>query len=412
MNKGTKKSTFKQVFSALSQLNQRFEAMNADRYMKKMSTMQLVELMVSAQVNQEPALRDISNSLNNEDLKSEIELDSIHASSISRRLRVLRTEIMQMLFKSLVTHFGLKNGFDNIDKELGHIYLIDSTTISLCLTKYPWAKFRKTKSGIKAHLRLKFSGDGSIPDEVVVTPAKRSDRTQMDELVVDETGALNVFDRGYIDYKKFDEYSEKGILFVTRLKSNAIVNVIADHHPVDPEGVVDSDQIILLGEGKKQMKHDLRLIETRDTEGNQVLILTNDFARSAEEIGDIYRYRWQIEIFFKWIKQHLTVKHLYSTGCQAVENQIYIALVTYCLLALLKVETGFNGTLLTIQRLLKTCLCEPFDSFLQKLLRKSERSSKGRRKIDHRMIFEATLGQVMAGEADHLDDLTFDPVIL
>lgn len=159
------------------------------------------------------------------------------------------------------------------------------------------------------------------------------------------------------------------------------------------------------------MKHDLRLIETTDTEGAQILILTDDFARSATEIGDIYRYRWQIELLFKWIKQHLKVKHFYGISLQAVENQILIALVTYCLLALLKMETGFNGTLLTIQRLLKTCFCEPFDSFLSKLLKKSERSSKGRRKIDHRAIFEA-LRQVMAVEADHLDDLTFDPVIL
>jgi IS4 transposase len=233
----------------------------------------------------------------------------------------------------------------------------------------------------------------------------------MDQLVVDETGALNVFDRGYNDYKKFDDYCEKGILFVTRLKSNAIIKAIADN-PVDPDGVIDKDQIVRLGEGRNQMKHDLRLIETKDTEDNPIIILTDDFARSALEIGDIYRYRWQIELFFKWIKQHLTVKHLYGASDQAVENQIFIAFITYCLLMLLKTETGFRGTLQTIQRLLKTCFCETFDSFLEKLFRKSNRSSKGRRKIDHQIIFEATLGQVMAGEADHLDDLTFDPVIL
>jgi IS4 transposase len=378
--------------------------------MKKMSTLQLIELMTNAQLTQAPALRNISNSLNNDDLSQEIELDSIAASTISRRLRWLRTEVLQMLFKSLVTHFGRKNGFANIEKQLGHIYLIDSTTISLCLTKYPWAEFRKTKSGVKAHLRLRFSDDGSIPDEVVVTPAKRSDRTQMGQLVVEETGALNVFDRGYNDYKKFDDYCEKGILFVTRLKSNAIVNVIIDN-PVDPDGVIDKDQIVRLGEGRNQMKHDLRLIETKDTEDNPIIILTDDFAISALEIGDIYRYRWQIELFFKWIKQHLTVKHLYGASDQAVENQIFITLITYCLLMLLKTETGFRGTLQTIQRLLKTCFCETFDSFLEKLFRKSNRSSKGRRKIDHQIIFEATLRQVMAEEADHLDDLTFDPVI-
>jgi hypothetical protein len=379
--------------------------------MKKMSTIQLIELMVNAQVNQEPALRDIAGSLNDEGLKREIELDSIDASTVSRRLRGLATKELKSLFKNLVIHFGVKDGFANLEKQLGSLYLIDSTTISLCLTKYPWAEFRKTKSGIKAHLRLRFSDEGSIPDDMVFTPAKRSDRSQMDQLVVDETGALNVFDRGYNDYKKFDEYSKNGILFVTRLKSNAIIEYVADN-PISPGSVIDKDQTVRLGgEGRNRMQHDLRLIETKDTEGNRVLILTNDFERSAEEIGDIYRHRWQIEIFFKWLKQHLTVKHLYSTGYQAVENQIFIALITYCLLALLKLETGFNGSLRTLQRLLKTCLYETFDSFLRKLF-KEKRKSKGRKKIDHQQIFEAILRQVITGEADHLDDLSFCPVIL
>ena len=103
------------------------------------------------------------------------------------------------------------------------------------------------------------------------------------------------------------------------------------------------------------MEHSLRLLKTTDTEGNLVMILTNDFTRSADEIGDLYRYCWQIELFFKWIKQHLTVKHLYGESPQAVENQVFMALITYCLLMLLKMETGFTGTLLEIQRLVKTC---------------------------------------------------------
>jgi hypothetical protein len=407
MNKDTDKSTFNQVFDVLSKVNKRFES---DRYMKKMSTIQLIELMVNAQINQETALRDISNSLNDEGLKKEIELDSIDASTISRRLRSLATKELKSLFKKMVLHFGSKNGFANVERQLGTLYLIDATTISLCLTKYPWAEFRKTKSGIKAHLRLRFSDEGSIPDKMVFTPAKCSDRSQMDQLVVDEAGALNVFDRGYNDYKKFDEYSSKSVLFVTRLKSNAIIEYIADN-PIAPDSVIDSDQIVRIGTGDNRMQHNLRLIKTKDTEGNLVTILTNDLERSAEEIGDIYRHRWQIEIFFKWIKQHLTVKHLYSTGYQAVENQILIALITYCLLALLKKETGFNGSLRTLQRLLKTCLYETFDSFLRKLF-KEKRRSKGRRKIDHQQIFDATLRQVITGEADHLDDLSFDPVIL
>ena len=410
MNKDTNKSTFKQLFSVLSQQKKRLEEMEPDRHWKKMSTLQFIELMMTSQMDKEPALRDISNSLNNEDLSSELGLPSISASQVSRRQRELATIILKTLFADLIAEFARKRGFNSIKKTLGNIYMIDSTTITLCLTKYRWAEFRPTKAGVKAHLRLKFGIDGNLPDKVVITPAKPSDRSQMDELVVDEAGALNLFDRGYNDYTKFDEYSEKGVLFITRLKSNAVVEVIADN-TVDPQGAIFSDQIVRLGTGDDRMKNPLRLLKTIDTEGNLVLILTDDLARSAREIGDHYRYRWQIELFFKWIKQHLTVKHLYGESPQAVENQIYMALINYCLLMLLKVETGFTGTLLEIQRLVKACLLEPFEAFLQQLLRE-KRKSKGRRKVaDYLVIFKETMRQVIAGEAD-LDDPTYGPVIL
>jgi len=172
MNKDTNKSTFKQVFSILSQFKQRFEEMEADRYVKKMTTLQFIELMMTAQLNKESSLRDISSSLSNEALKKEINLDSISASQISRRMRNLCTELLQRLFKSLVTHFGCRNGLNSIKKNLGNIYLIDSTTITLCLTEYRWAEFRSTRAGVKAHLRLKFGMDDNIPDKVVITPAR------------------------------------------------------------------------------------------------------------------------------------------------------------------------------------------------------------------------------------------------
>lgn len=406
MNKDNNNSTFKQLFSVLSKVKQRFEEMETGRRRRKMSTEQFVKLMITSQINREDSLRDISGSLANDDLSKEIELDSISASTISRRHRELDRDIMHKLFRSLLTEFAQKGGLGSIEKAIGNIYMIDSTTITLCLTKYRWAKFRNTKAGVKAHLRLKFGIDGNLPDKVVITPAKPSDRSQMDELVVDETGALNLFDRGYNDYTKFDEYAEKGVLFITRLKSNAVIEVIADN-PVGPGSVIDQDQIVRLGTGNNRMKHNLRLLKTTDTEGNLVLILTDDFARSAEEIGDLYRYRWQIELFFKFIKQHLTVKHLYGESPQAVENQIMTALITYCLLTLLKMETGFTGTLLEIQRLVKTCLLQPFSTFLQQLLRE-KRKSKGRRKVaDCEAIFKETMRQVTSGESDYFEDPTY-----
>jgi len=341
-----------------------------------------------------------------------IKLDSISFSQISRKLRSMMLETVEFLFRDLVRQVGIQTGFKPIRQELGRLYLIDSSTISLCLTRYRWANFRKTKGGIKVHLRLRLFKQGVLPDAAIITPAKVADKTQMDELVVEEKGVFNVFDRAYLDYKKFDDYCENGILFASRLKKNALVEVVKKL-PVTPGSKIKKDCIVILGkDGFTKMHHPLRYIETEDLEGNQIIIITNDFKMSAEEIGDIYRYRWQIELFFKWIKQHLHVKHFYGLTQQAVEMQLYIALITYCLLKIIQLKTGYKGPLLQIQRLLNTCLYEPFPFFVRRLYRKPERISKGRRKIDHERIYQETLRQVIAGEADHLDDLTYDPVIL
>ncbi|MGB9975924.1 IS4 family transposase [Thermovenabulum sp.] len=407
-------STFHQLFGPIftEKFQQEVEKMGVDKYTKKLHTIQLIELIAHAQLEQHGGLRDISHSLNDDKISEAIGLDSISASQISRKLRELPTKVLQMLFNDVKANAVKEIGVDTVSQGLRRLRLIDSTTISLCLSQFLWAKFRKTKGGIKIHLGLRFFEQGVLPDEVVITPAKPADKTQMDALVVEEEDALNVFDRGYVDYKKFDNYCQKGIRFVTRLKGNAVIEVVKDL-PKDPADPIKKHQIVYLGtEGINKMKHPLRLVETEDTQGNPVIIITNDFKLEAEEISAIYRYRWQIELFFKWIKQHLRIKHFYGTSEQAVENQIFIALITYCLLVLMKLKVGYRGPLLTIKRLLHTCLCESFKSFVQKLYRLPQRGSKGRRRMNHEAIYQATVRQVMAGETDHLNDLAYDPVIL
>lgn len=412
--KGTIKSTFFQLFEPIFSQNfyQLLQKLEVDKYVKKLTALKFIILMVFAQLEQLTCLREISNSLNNNKFSKMIKLDSISFSQISRKLRSMMLETVEFLFRDLVRQVGIQTGFKPIRQELGRLYLIDSSTISLCLTRYRWANFRKTKGGIKVHLRLRLFKQGVLPDAAIITPAKVADKTQMDELVVEEKGVFNVFDRAYLDYKKFDDYCENGILFASRLKKNALVEVVKKL-PVTPGSKIKKDCIVILGkDGFTKMHHPLRYIETEDLEGNQIIIITNDFKMSAEEIGDIYRYRWQIELFFKWIKQHLHVKHFYGLTQQAVEMQLYIALITYCLLKIIQLKTGYKGPLLQIQRLLNTCLYEPFPCFVRRLYRKPERISKGRRKIDHERIYQETLRQVIAGEAEHLDDLTYDPVIL
>jgi hypothetical protein len=290
--------------------------------------------------------------------------------------------------------------------------LIDSSTISLCLTRYLWAEFRETKSGVKLHLRLRFTEDFSSPDKAVITPARSSDSTQMNSLVVEEKDVLNVFDRGYVDYKRFDSYCENGTRFVTRLKANALFEIVQEL-PLESDSPIEKDSIVYLGtKGINKMQHPLRLLKTNDTKGNPVVILTNDFKLSAGQIGDIYRSRWQIELFFKWIKQHLRVKHFYGLSQQAVENQLFIALITYCLLALLKLEVNYSGPLLTIKRILCACLYASYESFIKTLYRQPIHESKGRRKVNYDTIYQMTVKQFIDGESEHLDDLTYDPLVL
>ncbi len=412
-DKDTTKSTFFQLLKPVfnKTFYEQIDNLKLDKYVKKLSTKQLIMLIIYAQLEQYSGLRDISNSLNENQFSQAMNLDSFSASQISRRLKDLPPEVMQLLLKICIIEIGKEIGFDSITRQLDRIYLIDSSTITLCLSQYQWADFRNTKGGIKLHQRLRFCKEGVVPDKAIITPAKPADKTQMDELVVMDEEALNVFDRGYLDYKKFDNYCTNGTRFVTRLKGNAKIEVIKEL-PVSPTGLIKKHQIVCLGtKGINQMKRPLRLIEVEDTQGKPVIIITNDFKLDAEEIGDIYRNRWQIELFFKWIKQHFSVKHFYGTSQQAVQNQLLIALITYCLLMLIKLRTGYKGPLLKIKRLLDACMYEPFTVFVQKLYHKPKRKSKGRRKIDHETIFQEIVRQVEAGEALYLYDLTNDLLV-
>ncbi len=413
-DKITTHSTFLQLFQPILSKNiwAKINSKNPglDRYVKKLHSYQVIELLMLAQIQQYRSLDEISKSLSNVKLSKAIELESISASQLSRRIQTLPANVVEQLLAELVNNVRNKTSIDSIRQQIGRLNLIDSSTVSLSLTKYSWAKFRKTKSGIKLHLGLDFFKE-MVPVNSIITEAKKNDRTQMDSLVVKDKDVINVFDRGYVDYKKFDEYCEAGIRFVTRLKDNAYTQELKAAF-VEEDSSIEEDLTIILGKNYTKMKHKLRLVVTKDTKDNPVMILTNVFNKSAEEISSIYRSRWKIELFFKWIKQHLQIKHLYGQSPAAVENQIMIALVTYCAIMLLKLLSGYQGTLLHVTRILKVCLHQAFSTFVQAIHRNNGKSSRGRRRLNHEIVYEATVMQVEAGEYDFLNDLTYDPVIL
>ncbi|WP_240420280.1 IS4 family transposase [Paenibacillus periandrae] len=247
---------------------------------------------------------------------------AISAAQLCRKHNQVDSSLLEQIFADLVARI-LKDASST--KHRNDFKIIDSTTIGLCLQKYKWAVFRKTKAGIKVHLRLVFISENDvIPEEAVVTPAKKNDRTQMDALI-DEVGATYVFDRGYVDYAAFDRYCDTGVFFVSRLKKNAGIRPIhAFKLPV--ESKVISDQMVYVGTPQKRMENVVRLVHTTDSEGNLLSIVTNRFDLEADEIGDMYRKRWAIETFFKWMKQHIRIKSFYGTSEQAVMNQVWISL--------------------------------------------------------------------------------------
>ncbi|MCA0753717.1 IS4 family transposase [Paenibacillus sp. N4] len=178
------------------------------------------------------------------------------------------------------------------------IKIIDSTTVTLCLQKYKWAEFRKTKADIKVHMRLAFVGEQEvIPEKATVTVAKKNDRTQMNELV-HEPGVTYVFDRGYIDYAAFDRFCLDGIFFVTRLKNNTHIEPLQELEVPEGSGV-SADVLVRIGSQQKKMKHTLRMIQTEDSQGNLLFLVTNRFDLTCDEISEMYRSRWAIDTFFK-----------------------------------------------------------------------------------------------------------------
>lgn len=246
------------------------------------------------------------------------------------------------------------------------LYSLDASTIDLCLSVFPWASFRSTKGAIKLHVGL--NHDGYLPEFVTITEGKTSD-VEMVRTLTFPSGSIVVVDRGYNDYGWYNQLTEKGVFFVTRLKANAQYRVI-NRQPVLKNKGLTSDQTIRLTsiQAAKKCPSQLRRVGYRDIDtGKHYIFLTNNFKLAARTIANIYKARWQVELFFKWIKQNLKIKSFIGTSKNAVMTQIWIAMCVYLLLAFIKFQSKMNKTMQQILRLLQLNLFEKRD--LMALLR-------------------------------------------
>jgi len=237
------------------------------------------------------------------------------------------------------------------------VYALDSSTIDLCLSVFPWARFRKTKAAIKLHTLLDLRGD--IPTFIWITDGKVHDVNVLDHLVP-EPGAIYVMDRAYLDFKRLYQMHQCSAIFVTRSKTNTGLRRLYSHKVDKTTGVRYDQTVVPTGfYTKKDYPDKLRRIKYFDAEkGRTFIFLTNQFTLPALTIAELYRYRWQVEIFFKWIKQHLRIKSFYGTSENAVKTQIWIAISTYALVAIMKKRLKIDLTLYNILQILSISLFE------------------------------------------------------
>ena len=234
---------------------------------------------------------------------------------------------------------------------------MDASTIDLCLSLFPWAKFRKRKAAVKLHTLLDLRG--SIPTLVIITPGRVHDVNILDDLFF-EPGAIYVMDRGYVDFARLYKLHRSSAFFVTRAKKNFNFKRLYSH-AIDKSTGLRCDQTILLNGfyAKKDYPEKLRRIRYLDAETNkQLVFLTNNFILPALTMTKLYQCRWQVELFFKWIKQHLRIKAFYGTSENAVKTQIWIAISVYVLVAILKRRLGIDRSLYTILQILSVTLFE------------------------------------------------------
>jgi transposase len=237
------------------------------------------------------------------------------------------------------------------------LYALDSTTIDLCLSLFPWAKFRKHKAAVKMHTLLDLRGN--IPTFIRITDGKVHDVNVLDD-IVPEAGAFYVMDRGYIDFERLYVFTLSAAFFVVRTKENVLLQRRYSH-PVDKSTGVRSDHTVILTTiGSATAYPDaLRRINYYDAETNHRLnFLTNNFNLPALTIAQIYKCRWQVELFFKWIKQHLRIKAFYGTSENAVKTQIWIAVTVYVLVAIVRKRLGLEASLYQILQILSVTLFE------------------------------------------------------
>ena len=360
MNEG--KSIFSQLIDFLPDREFRrcVARYGGDRYVKKLSCWQQFLAMAFAQLTYRESLRDIEACLGavgpklyHMGLGASVARSTLADANEHRDWRIFAD------FAHVLTRTAIKlYADDSIGiAEVRDLYALDSTTIDLCLALFPWAKFRKHKAAVKMHTLLDLRG--SIPTFIRVTDGKLHDVNILDEVAI-EAGAFYVMDRGYIDFQRLYRFTLSSAFFVVRTKANVLLQRRYSH-PVDKTTGLRSDHtVILTSMGSASVYPDpLRRVTYCDPQtGKRLKFLTNNFTLPPLVIAEIYKKRWAVELFFRWIKMHLRIKAFYGTSQNAVKTQIWIAVSIYLLVAIVRKRLGIEASLYQLLQIFSVTLFE------------------------------------------------------
>lgn len=332
---------------------------NADRYSKKLTAWNQFVLLLYAQASSKDSLREIETGVNTHGNSFyHLGINSSARSSLSYANNKRDYQLFEKLFYLLFKQFKavVSTGQFKFNNPL---YIIDSTTVTLALSLFDWAKYSKTKGAIKLHAIL--DSTTMVPEVINITAGKPSDISTAKQIDFSwlKEGSIIVFDRGYIDYKWWSEFDQRNITFVSRTKKNQHIWVVGQQNKNALGKGILADEIVMFGSFGAIDKYEkkLRRVKYFDQKTQKEYeFLTNNFDLKDLQIAEIYKNRWQIELFFKWIKQNLKIKTFLGTSKNAVMTQIWIAMIYYLFLSYLKFQTKFGKSLLELTRMIKEVL--------------------------------------------------------
>jgi len=360
MNSG--KTVFAQILQHLSryEFNKCVTKYNGNYRIRKFPCYDQFLCLAFAQLTYRESLRDIETCLNSHreklyhvGFRGQISRSTLADANERRDYRIYQEFGYYLIGRAQKLYHNEKLAVELIQS----LYALDSTTIDLCLSLFPWATFRKTKAAIKIHTLLDLRG--SIPTFISLTPGSVHDVTMLDVVPLDRTSIVTM-DRGYIDFRRLYAIHQLPAFFVIRAKSNLKFRRLTSR-TVDKDSGLRADQTIILkvAKSKEAYPEVLRRVSYVDPETNKRFVfLTNIFTIPAETVAGIYKQRWHIELFFKWIKQHLRIKSFFGTSFNAVKIQIWVAISIYLLVAIMKKRLNLPGSLHTILQILEVNIFE------------------------------------------------------